>query len=186
MKNAVLQAIANRRSHRAYESTPVTDEQLQVILDACLQSPSAVNRQPWHISVVRDQQLLDEINSEVVASMQREAAANPAARAVPTKYHVFFHAPLVIFLSADPAWRYSATDCGIAVENMNLAAESLGLGCVILGRPRAAFEGARKAEFEKRLDFKPGEEFMIALSVGVATDEKDPHPIQEGHISFIG
>ena len=182
MPNAVLETIAARRSHRAYAETPVTEEQLQAILDACLQAPSAINRQPWHVSVVRDRKLLDEINSEVVKDMKAQAAG----KKVPEDYHVFFHAPLVIFLSADPEWRYSQLDCGIAVENMNLAAESLGLGCVILGRPRAAFEGERREEFERARDFWPKETFMIALAVGVATDDKPAHPIAKGHISYIG
>ena len=46
---------------------------------------------------------------------------------------VFYHAPTVIFLSADQQNRWNAIDCGIAVENLALAAESMGLGSVVLG-----------------------------------------------------
>ena len=40
MTNAVLDTIAARRSHRAYQDTPVTQAQLDALLAACLQSPS--------------------------------------------------------------------------------------------------------------------------------------------------
>ena len=38
MTNAVLDTIAARRSHRAYQDTPVTQEQLDALLAACLQN----------------------------------------------------------------------------------------------------------------------------------------------------
>ena len=37
MTNAVLDTIAARRSHRAYQDTPVTQAQLDALLAACLQ-----------------------------------------------------------------------------------------------------------------------------------------------------
>ncbi len=72
MTNAVLDTIAARRSHRAYQDTPVTQAQLDALLAACLQSPSAVNKQPWHISVVRDKQLLSDINDATREGMMRK------------------------------------------------------------------------------------------------------------------
>lgn len=185
MSNAVLETIAKRRSHRAYTEAPVTDAQLQALLNAALQSPSAVNRQPWHFSVVRDQALLRDINAEVTAQMQKREESARSPRFADPDYNVFYHAPLVIFLSADPTWRYSAIDCGIAVQNIALAAESMGLGSVILGMPRAAFEGARHDEFARALHFNAGEEFMIAIAIGTPADDKDAHPLHDGSISYI-
>ena len=65
MSNETLRLISARRSHRAYENTPITEEQLNAILKAAVESPSAVNRQPWHFTVVRNQDLLDEMNKAV-------------------------------------------------------------------------------------------------------------------------
>ena len=130
MTNAVLDTIAARRSHRAYQDTPVTQAQLDALLVACLQSPSAVNKQPWHISVVRDKQLLSDINDATREGMMRKEAAQRSPRFEDKKFDVFYNAPLVLFLSADPAWRYSMLDCGIAVQNIALAVESMGLGSI--------------------------------------------------------
>jgi nitroreductase len=50
----VLQAISNRRSHRAYKKEQLAEDVLSAILKAGLEAPSARNRQPWHFSVVQD------------------------------------------------------------------------------------------------------------------------------------
>lgn len=185
MSNAVLDIIAARRSHRAYESTPVSQEHIDLLLKAFLESPSAINKQPWHISVVRNQQLLHKMNEIVRNEMMKRDPENRSPRFADPSFNVFYHAPVVFFLSADPAWRYSALDSGIAVQNIALAAESLGLGSVILGMPRDIFASARADEFKKALQFKEGEEFMIAIAVGHPADDKPAHPIHEGHISYI-
>lgn len=185
MSNAVLNTISARRSHRAYESTPLTKEQTDILVKACLESPSAVNKQPWHVSVVTNQQLLDEMNEEIRAQVMQRSENARSPRFADSAFHVFYHAPTVIFLSADPTWRYSALDCGIAVQNIALAAESIGLGTVILGMPRDAFAGEKREQFEKTLGFLPGEVFQIAIAVGVPADTKAAHPISEGHLTYI-
>ena len=134
MTNAVLDTIAARRSHRAYQDTPVTQAQLDALLAACLQSPSAVNKQPWHISVVRDKQLLSDINDATREGMMRKEAAQRSPRFEDKKFDVFYNAPLVLFLSADPAWRYSMLDCGIAVRTRMIITSSSkipGAGCTV-------------------------------------------------------
>ena len=79
--NVSLKLISTRRSHRAYESTPLTEEQLNAILKAAVESPSAVNRQPWHFSVVRNQELLNEMNQAVWEQMmKREKSSLPKQR----------------------------------------------------------------------------------------------------------
>lgn len=180
--NEVLKVIDKRRSHRKYEDTPVTREQLDAILAAAVASPSAVNSQPWHFTVVRDQVLLDEINTELHRVMASKASASP--RFADSNFHVFYRAPLVIFISITQVSPWSGIDCGIAAENIVLAAESLGLGSVILGLPREAFHGDKEDEFKKKLSFPEGYEFGIAVSIGIPADDKAAHPVKENLITY--
>ena len=76
-------------------------------------------------------------------------------------------------------------DCGIAVENMALAAEGLGVGSVILGMPKAAFAGEKGDAFRKRLACPEGYDFVIALALGYSTDTTDAHGLREEKISRI-
>lgn len=183
--NQTLSLIASRRSHRAYQPTQLTQDQLQALLDAAVQSPSAVNRQPWFFSVVQNQALLDEINQAVRENVMQKDPALRSPRFADDAFHVFYHAPTVIFIAGDTENKWAQIDCGIAVQNIAIAAESLGLGSVILGMPREAFQGEKAPAFRKALSFPEGYDFVIGIAVGVPADDKGPHPVQDGKIVIV-
>jgi nitroreductase len=174
MSNPVLTAIAGRRSIRAYKSDPLTKEQLDALLKAAMESPSANNAQPWHFSVVQN-------NPGILKEVHDEAVNNLNFPQLPPD--IFFAAPTVIFLSG--TGHYGSLDSGIAVENIALAAQSLGLGSVILALPGAAFTGSRKDYFEKLLKFPEGHSFTIAIALGVPTATKEAHPQEPDRITFV-
>lgn len=181
--NETLRLIAARRSHRAYEAKQITQEQRDALIAAALQSPSAVNRQPWHFTVVQNQAMLDRINAYCVEHARSKEGASP--RFAQDDYHVFYHAPTVIFISGPQGTVYAPIDCGIAVENIAIAAESMKLGSVILGMPREAFFSAHGDEVRSMLGFPEGHDFIIAIAVGIPADTKDAHPIDENKVLII-
>ena len=183
--NQVLDTIAARRSHRAYAPTQLTQEQLQILLKAGMDSPSAVNRQPWHFTVVQNQELLKEINQAVWEETMKQNPENRSPRFADPNFDVFYHAPTVIFISADKENYWNHMDSGIACQNICLAAESIGLGTVILGMPRAAFQNEKAEEFRKALLFPETHEFTIAIAVGTPTDHKPAHLPAADRISFV-
>jgi nitroreductase len=173
MSNPVLQAIADRRSIRSYTDEDVTKEQFDILLKAAMESPSANNAQPWHFSVVRNPALLREINEEALKYLKTEVA------------DIFRGAKTAIFLSCDDGSRWGRVDCGIAVENIALAAHSIGLGSVILAMPAAAFTGSRGDYFNKLIKFPQGHSFAIAIAVGVAAGSKEAHSQEKDRITFV-
>lgn len=181
--NETLKLIASRRSHRAYEQKQITPEQRDALLAAAVQSPSAVNRQPWHFTLVQNQALLDEINVYCCENARSKEGASP--RFAQDDYHVFYHAPTVIFLSGPQGTVYAPIDCGIAVQNIAIAAESMELGSVILGMPREAFQSAHGDHVRKTLGFPEGHDFIIAIAVGYPADTKDAHPVGEDKVLII-
>ena len=185
MTNETLNLISSRRSHRAYETTPLTEEQLDALLKAAMESPSAVNRQPWHFTVVRNQELLDEWNKEVWNQMMKRDPERRSPRFADKDFHVFYHAPTVIVISGMPDNHYTQIDGGIAVENIALAAESMGLGTVILGMPGDAFQSEKADYFRKALKFPQDWDFVIAVAIGVPADTKEAHPLKEDRIAFV-
>ena len=177
MNNVVLQAIADRRSNRGYADTQLTEEQLQAIMTAALEAPSAQNSQPWHFTICQDKALLDAFSDEYSRLTRPEKSG----------YHLFFHAPTVIFISTpiEAPSKFSQVDCGIAVQNIALAAHSLGLGSVILGRPIDVFLSDRGEEFSKALAIPSDYKFAIGISLGNATLSKSAHVVREGMISRV-
>jgi len=95
-----------------------------------------------------------------------------------------YDAPLFVGIFAHPA-KFSGVDAGIAVQNIALAAKSIGLDSVILGLPRLAFEGPNAAKYKKLLGIEVEREFMIGISVGHAATSKTPHEWDCSHIIDI-
>lgn len=171
--NEVLNAIEQRRSVRGYEDRALTQEQIDALVKAALESPSARNAQPWHFSFVTDQALLAQINAEILKNSGL------------TDREIFYGAPLCVFLSADRENSWGPVDCGIAVENLALAAHGLGLGSVILGMPRAAFAGQRRAEFEQALKIPQTHDFVVAIAIGVPAMSKEAREVFPGKVDFV-
>jgi len=114
-----IEAIMSRRSVRQFTTEPITQEQLDIILHAAMQAPSAGNGQPWHFIVIQDRKTLDQIpNIHPYAQMLKEA-------------------PLAILVCGDEAEtrykNYWMLDCSAATQNLLLATHAIGLGAVWLG-----------------------------------------------------
>ena len=52
---AVIKVIQDRRSIRQYTTDPVSEEHLEMILEAARQAPSGENAQPWRFVIVKDE-----------------------------------------------------------------------------------------------------------------------------------
>lgn len=183
--NQVLSTIEARRSHRAYQPAQLSKDQLDAILKAALEAPSALNRQPWHYTVVQNQEVLAKVHAAAKENAMKRDPSQRSPRFQDEAFHIFYHAPTVIFLSADPANDYARIDCGIAVQTIALAAESLGLGSVILGLPKEAFLSEKADELRKLLKFPEGSDFVIAIALGTPADDKPAHEIGENKITLI-
>lgn len=177
MANDVLTAIKTRSSARAYSSEKLTADELDSIVRAGLEAPTATNKQEIHFSVVSgDNPLLAELDDE----MRR-------LRGMEKQGDNFFHgAPVLIVISAEDGFKWSAVDAGIAVENMALAAQSLGLGSLIIGCINDAMHGEKQEYFSRKLEIPDGYSFKIALAAGHKTDNKIPHEYEAAkQVSYI-
>lgn len=177
--NEILKAIEKRSSTRGYQERKPAKEELDCLLRAGLQAPTAANRQEIHISVVDGgNPILAEIGAEIKAEKSRGA--------VPP-HNFYYEAPVVMILSGDAGFYWTRMDAGIAAENICLAAEGLGLGSLIIGCIRDAMSGEKKEYFAKALDFPEGYEFQVAVAVGSKAAAKEPHTYDmEKNVSVIG
>jgi len=57
----MLETIKNRRSIRKYKPDLVTIEQLNILLEAAMLSPSARNARPWEFIAITKREVLDKI-----------------------------------------------------------------------------------------------------------------------------
>ncbi len=125
--NSILETIFKRRSIRKYTDQPVEPEKLDLLLQAAMAAPSAMNCKPWEFVVVTDPQILAQFRKRLIFGNRNAPAAivvcgNPS-------------------LSTNPAARlFWVQDCSLAGENILIAAAGLGLGTVWVGvHPVAEF-----------------------------------------------
>ena len=178
--NEIQKGILDRRSNRGFSDAPLTEAELQTLVDAALASPTARNAQDWHFTFVTNRDMLDQFSADFRALMAEKRQADLAG-----KYDVLFHPPLCVFISLpeERSSRFAEVDAGIAVENLALSAHGMGMGSVILGRPKELFDA--DPSWEERFGFPEGHHFAIAIAIGHHTVSKDAHPIGEGKVHFI-
>ncbi|GAK53051.1 nitroreductase [Candidatus Moduliflexus flocculans] len=136
-----LNTIAQRRSIRRFEDTPVSDEQIRKILQAATQAPSGKNGQPWRFIVVKEDnraemvRLMREGISKMIAQGQNAGSAEWTAK-------IMEHAPVTVFIFnpyGQAPWLprsieqmfgdlVNVQSTGAAIQNMLLAAQDMGIG----------------------------------------------------------
>lgn len=172
MKNEVLRTIDNRRSTRGYKEEQINEEELQILLDAAIQAPSAMNSQPWYFTVVQDKKMIDLMNEKSKELMAKDE--NPYVSKVGKgNGHIFHKAPTVIIVSGKKDVSSSLVDCSAAIENMLLAGESIGLGSVWIGFARHFFQFEDEV---KKLNIPEGYEPYYAVSIGYKKNESEKGP----------
>jgi len=150
----VFEAIQTRRSIRKYMEKPVGQKKLAKILEAVRLAPSAMNKQPYNLVVVTDNQTKEKLSS----------ACNQE-----------WTAPAMVIVCAFPdrSWiredeeEYWKADVAIAMHSLSLAAVEEGLGTCWI----AAF---REEEVRKILGIPSDVRIMAMTPLGYAAEKKGP------------
>lgn len=178
---SILEVIKQRRSIRQYQTQQIKEADVQTILEAARYAPSARNQQPWYFTVIQNQTLLDHMSTVAKKNMFKTHAAWLQERANNEQYHLFHRAPTVIVVSGLSDSEYAFSDCCAAIQNMLLAAESLGLGSCWIGLARYFF--AEKKEVEK-LGIPAGYTpfYTICLGYKKDLDSKRTAPVRKKEV----
>ena len=164
----VIENIMTRASVRNFTSDAVSREEIQTLIKAGLQAPSANNRQDWEVRVVDNQQTLNEISDLVKKS---EAGAQLAQRM--GDKNIFANAPVVFFIASENGAPYSGVDTALLSENILLAAHAMGLGAVYQAGPvRAMTSSPEVVDYMKKFGFSENYELLNIILVG--------HPVEAG------
>jgi len=125
--NNTEKLILARRSTRAYQKKQVPEQMVRRILECGRYSPSEGNYQPWRFVVVRDQEMLKEMESDAQKMITKIWNV--------VNYRDYpWGAPMMILIFKDKRGIGNPDlDVGIAGTNMILAAHSMGLGTCWIG-----------------------------------------------------
>ena len=185
--NETLKTIAQRYSCRDFKDETPPDDVLRAIAQAAIQAPSGMNRQAWRVIVVKDRQLMQEMEKEGMAFLAGMEDKSGYNRIMDRGGRLFYGAPCMIVVPIDPQqYGPALVDCGILCQNIALAATSLGVANIMCGFTGLAFaSGTRAEEFSKRLGFPEGYAFGCSVLLGYANTTRPPHEPDESKISFV-
>ena len=146
---SLLNLILSRRSIRRYEDRDLPEEVLQKILEAGRQAPSAVNRQPFRFVVVNNGDLMKNLCDNLINRFVK-------------------YAPVAIVGCANVksllTGKWAVVDTTIAMQNMVIAAWSIGIGSCWIG-------GCKEKEIKKLLKIPDKWKFVGLLTLGYPAEQ---------------
>ena len=185
--NTVLKAIEERFSCRAYTDRVPEEKDLAAIAQAAIQAPSGMNRQNWHVILIKDKNVVNEMDAqgmELISAMEDKTMYD---RMMSRGGKIFYNAPCMVVIAVQKdAPSMELIDCGILAQNVVLAATSLGLASIHCGMVGMPFAGDKGAELKSRLKFPEGYEFGLGVLLGYAKDAGTPHVPDQEKITVIG
>ncbi len=134
----LLEAIYSRRSVRNFKSEAVKREDMDKLLAAAVQAPSAMNSQPWAFSVIQDKDFLQGLSDRTKAYLLARLEQSPMLEKYRglfknPDFNIFYNAGTLLTVYGKPEGANVEGDCSLAAQNIMLTAHSLGLGSCWIG-----------------------------------------------------
>ena len=167
VNNPVTDAILSRRTIRGYKDTPLSKEVIEKLMECAMWAPSGRNSQPCHIRAIADKRVLEALDRDFWNKVGRGTPAYTKCDVNP----VYQGAP-ALFLIYCPT--EDAMNCGIAVENIAIAAEGMGLGSCIIASVGSLLKSEEGQKWKKIVDIP--EDFVFNIAIAVGEKEETPVP----------
>lgn len=180
-EGAALQVIMNVGTTQAFTDEAIPDEDIEAIVQAGLAAASAINQQPWHFAVITNAEVMAEIagGSAMPAGFAPaadgdEAASSGASSSAPAASASVKAAlgdspvAIVLYMNEGTASPNASFDCGLACQNMVIAASSLGYGAKIVSSPTITLNGENHDALCEKLGVDPAYQAVAVLLIGHA------------------
>lgn len=186
MMNEVLKAIKERRTTRKFKPEQIKEEELQAIIEAGLYAPSGTNQQPWHFTVIQDQNIIDGMDFESKEILKQSDNEFMRKAGLNEKFLPSYSAPTVILVSGLNNNHYTEVDCAAATQNMLLAAHSLGIASCWCAAVSLVFNGAKKEEFISKLNIPENYTSFYAVLLGYSDNTPSKAPKRkENTVNYV-
>jgi nitroreductase len=174
-----FEVLKSRRTVRSYTSEPVSEQDLQELIDLAVLAPTGMGAQPWAFTVVTNPQTLRRVNAIVLEILRSPKMQQLLAMEALQAWingpdaDILYGAPALVVISGNPKGPATAIDCQLAAENLFLAAHAKGLGTCYMGFILMAGENA---ELPKLLRIPEGHRVLAATVVGHPAQPPDGPP----------
>lgn len=159
--NQTMEMILSRRSIRKFQDRPIPEEDIRQIVDAALHAPSAMGRQTWKFTVVMNREKIRELARATGEVLGREG------------YDMYCPQVLIIPSNLETS-PFGREDNACALENMFLAAHSLGIGSVWINQLQGICHEPRIRSILKKLQIPDDYVVYGMAALGYAAEEPAP------------
>jgi nitroreductase len=128
--DSVIEAIKERRSIRAYKDKALPESVVQAVLEAGRYAPTARNLMELEYKVITSKELITRLSEEIEGVIKKNALD------FRKRPNYFYQAPLLIIIAGPKDNEWLDVDAGLAVQNIMLYAQSVGLGTCFIGMAR--------------------------------------------------
>ena len=150
----ILDCIKSRRSIRRYTEDQISPEHLDMLLEAATWAPSGSNNQSWLFVAIQNRDVLRELNDLVKRTFltwtpddDYPAKKKAKINAEKESFSFFHHAPTLVVAANVSGYQNAVVDCSLALQNIFLAAHSVGLGTCWINQLRWLSKEAPVREF---------------------------------------
>lgn len=177
--NETLKIIAERKSCRSYLDKPLKEEELQLILEAGIQAPSAMNRQLCEAFAVVNTQYIDKL-ADAIKNVYNERGEKK-----PDNYHCAYHAPVLIIVSGPEYDSRRKEDGSCMLENMFLAATSLNIGSCWINQLRDTQDTDEVRQVLSEIGLPANHQVVGCCALGYIKNETPPKEKNKERIHII-
>lgn len=174
--NETLNTIMNRSSCREYKIECISDDELMCILEAGIQAPSAMNQQLCEAFAVTNRDLIDELVEAI------KTVFNKRGEKKPDSYHCSYHAPVLVIVSGPEYDSRRKEDGSCMLENMFLAATSLGIGSCWINQLRDTQDVDEVRDILTRIGLPVNHKVVGCAALGYPSKTS---PLKEKHMARI-
>ncbi len=171
--NEVIKNIEERRSIRKYKEDMIPKEIIEEIVEAGTYAPSGMGRQSSIIIAITNKEVRNKL-SKLNAKLRNEGDVDP-----------FYGAPVIIVVLAKKDIATRVYDGSVVMENMMLAANSLGIGSCWIHGAKEEFETEEGKEILKSLGIEEEYEGIANCILGYKDEEGKLEPRKDNYIYYI-
>jgi nitroreductase len=170
--NEVINCLVTRRSVREFTDRKISYDDMMQMMEAAIFAPSGMNLQTWHFAGVRNEALIRSLSAAIGKSIRRDN-------------YDMYRPTAIIIPSIDPANPLGKDDNACAIENIMIAAQSLGIGSVWINQLNGiSFEPEIRAILTE-MQVPADKEVYGIVALGYAVQEHIPAPERKGQYCII-
>jgi len=193
----ILKNIYERRAVRKYKDMPVPNDLVDILLDAGRMAPSAMNHQPWKFYVLTNAKKIHTFSKEIAELAIKEIKQHGIKELakmtlshfhlstmidfLKNEDHIFYGAPVVIFITTQKVDEWGALDVGMCAQNIMLAAKAVGLDTCPVGFGRYVTDTPDYFY----LNIPDTEQVHLAVIVGYGDEHPEPHERMEDNAVYF-